>query len=274
MFNSSWGGQIAWLLPAALALFVALLWLSRRAPRSDRTRAAALLWGATLLVTIAVFSFGKGIIHEYYAVALAPSIGALVGMGTPALWARRAHVGWRLTLAAVLAGTAVWSFVLLDRSASWHPWLRVAVLVGGLAAAAALLMADKLARRAALALAGVGLVASLAAPAAYSLQTASTAHSGSLPSAGPSVAARGGFGGGFTPGGAGTSAVGLPRRARRPEALTQPSVSRRAEASAVRPLRPRAQHGRPGAASAAGVLRAAGARPAACSTPARPVPRW
>ncbi len=102
--------------PPSLFL-VALLWLSRRAPRTDRTRAAAVLWGGGLLVTAVVFSFAQGIIHEYYAVALAPAIGALVGIGATTLWARRAKVGWRLCLAVIVATTAVWSFVLLDRSA-------------------------------------------------------------------------------------------------------------------------------------------------------------
>ncbi len=198
LFSASWGGQIAWLLPAALAFLVALLWLSRRAPRTDRTRAAVVLWGGSLLVTAVVFSFAQGIIHEYYAVALAPAIGALVGIGATALWARRAAAGWRLCLAAIVAATAVWAFVLLDRSAAWLPWLRFVVIVGGLLAAAGLVVADRLARRAALALAGVGVALALAGPAAYSMQTASTAHSGSLPSAGPTVAGGGlgGFGGG------------------------------------------------------------------------------
>ena len=130
--------------------------------------------------------------------ALAPAIGALVGIGATALWAPRAAAGWRLCLAAVLAATAVWAFVLLDRSAAWLPWLRFVVIVGGLLAAAGLVVADRLARRAALALAGVGVALALAGPAAYSMQTASTAHSGSLPSAGPTVAGGGlgGFGGG------------------------------------------------------------------------------
>jgi 4-amino-4-deoxy-L-arabinose transferase-like glycosyltransferase len=200
MFNSSWGGQVAWLLPAALAFFVVLLWLSRRAPRTDRTRAAALLWGGTLVLTAAVFSFSEGIIHEYYAVALAPGIGALVGIGAAALWARRRQIAWRLALAAIIAGTVVWAYVLLDRSATWQPWLRFTVFAGGLAAAALLIIADRLARRAATALACAGLAFALAGPAAYSLQTAATAHTGSLPSAGPAVAGgRGGFGrgGGF-----------------------------------------------------------------------------
>ncbi|MGZ4200068.1 MAG: glycosyltransferase family 39 protein, partial [Thermoleophilia bacterium] len=199
LFSSSWGGQIAWLLPASLAFLVALLWLSRAAPRTDRTRAAAVLWGGGLLVTAVVFSFAQGIIHEYYAVALAPAIGALVGVGATALWARRSRVGWRLCLAAIVATTAVWSFVLLERSAAWQPWLRPVVLGGGLLAAALLVVADRFARRTALALASVGVAIALAGPALYSVQTASAAHNGSLPSAGPAVS--GGSAGRFGPGG-------------------------------------------------------------------------
>ena len=195
LFSSSWGGQIAWLLPAALAFLAALLWLSRRAPRTDRLRAAAVLWGGALLVTAVVFSFAQGIIHEYYAVALAPAIGALVGIGATTLWAHRSKVGWRLCLAGIVAATAVWAFVLLDRSPTWLPWLRVVVVGGGLPAAALLIIADRLSRRAALTLAGVGVALALTGPAVYSVQTASAAHSGSLPTAGPTVA--GGRGGGL-----------------------------------------------------------------------------
>ena len=60
--------------------------------RTDRTRAAALLWGGWLVVTGPVFSYMSGIIHPYYTVALAPAIAALVGIGAVALWERR--LGW------------------------------------------------------------------------------------------------------------------------------------------------------------------------------------
>ncbi len=99
----------------------------------------------------------------------------------------------------IIAATAFWSFVLLDRSPTWHPWLRPVVLVGGLATAALLIVGGRLGRRTALALAGAGCVLAMAGPALYSLQTAATAHSGSLPSAGPTVA--GGANGRFAPGG-------------------------------------------------------------------------
>jgi 4-amino-4-deoxy-L-arabinose transferase-like glycosyltransferase len=204
LLSASYGGQVAWLLPAALAMIVVLLVISRRGGRTDLTRAAVLGWGGWLVVTAAVISFSAGIIHEYYTVALAPAIGALVGIGSVALWVRRDHVSARLVLAALIAGTAWWSTVLLSRSTGFVTWLGPVVLAGGLAAAAALVMAPYLprtiGRRVALGAALVGLVAVLAGPAAYSLETASSTASGSLPSAGPAVAGSRGQGGAGGPG--------------------------------------------------------------------------
>src|SRR5690349_3244509 len=85
LFHSEFGGQISWLLPAALIALAAMIWVSRRAARTDRIRAAALLWGGWVLVTGLVFSYMDGIIHPYYMVALAPGIGALAGIGSMAL---------------------------------------------------------------------------------------------------------------------------------------------------------------------------------------------
>jgi 4-amino-4-deoxy-L-arabinose transferase-like glycosyltransferase len=204
LFNSGYGGQAAWLIPAALVLGVVLLVVTLRAPRTDRLRASAIMWLGWLLITGLTFSFAQGIIHEYYTVALAPAIGALVGLGGSVLWRRR-HQPWaRITSALVVAGSALWAFVLLDRSESWLPWLRYLVLVLGVLAAVAILGAAHLTRRLALGVAGAALVAVLIAPTAYSLQTVGTAQSGSLPTAGPTVTdAGGGFGGrgGFGPGG-------------------------------------------------------------------------
>ena len=48
-----------------------------------------MLWGGWLIVTAIVFSFGQGVIHTYYTVALAPAIAALVAIGGAMLWERR-----------------------------------------------------------------------------------------------------------------------------------------------------------------------------------------
>ncbi|MEU2529900.1 glycosyltransferase family 39 protein [Streptomyces sp. NPDC013087] len=197
MFNSEIGGQISWLLPAALILLVAGVWLTRRAKRTDTARAAFLAWGGSLLMTTFVFSFMAGIFHQYYTVALAPSIAALVGMGASVLWEERGRWWAGAVLGVTVAATAVWSYVLLGRTPDYVPWLRWAVLAGGLVAAVGLLFAARLGRALALGAVGLGLAASLAGPTAYTISTLNTGHQGSIVTAGPSAGGMGGPGGGM-----------------------------------------------------------------------------
>ncbi len=206
MFNAEFGGQASWLIPAALILGVAVFLYRWRAPRTDRVRAAVVLWGGWLLVTAAVFSFQQGIIHPYYTVALAPAVGALVGIGATTLWRRRTDAIASSVLALTLAVTTVWSWTLLNRSPDWYPALRTFVLVGGLLASVALLALPIVRGRLGRTAIAIGaLVIAFSGPAAYSLQTTSTTHAGSIPSAGPTVVGSmggpGGMRGGF-PGGA------------------------------------------------------------------------
>ena len=112
LFNDLMGGQASWLLPVALIALIAGLWARRSAPRTDRTRAALLLWGGWLIVTAAVFSYSQGIIHTYYAVALAPPIAALVAIGGWQLWQRRG------ALRARGLGTVLTTFHLAHESAA------------------------------------------------------------------------------------------------------------------------------------------------------------
>jgi 4-amino-4-deoxy-L-arabinose transferase-like glycosyltransferase len=204
MFNSEFGGQASWLIPAALILAVAGLVATRRRPRADRSRAAIVLWGSWLVVTAMVFSLSKGIIHPYYTVALAPAIGALVGIGAHMMWQRRDSILARCVLVATVLVSSAWAYVLLDRSPTWHPWLRTVVIGAGVVASIGLVVGPRLGNRVTTVAIAAALVAGLVGPTAYSLQAASTAHAGALPTAGPAVAgARGGPGGGFggAPGG-------------------------------------------------------------------------
>ena len=196
MFNSEIGAQISWLLPAALLLLVAGVWLTWRSKRTDTARAAFLAWGSSLLMTAAVFSFMAGIFHQYYTVALAPYLAALIGMGATVLWEERARWWAGATLAATVAVTAYWAYVLLGRTPDYQPWLRTAVLVTGLVAAVGLALASRLGRPLALFAVVLGFAASLAGPAAYTVSTLNTGHQGSIVTAGPSSGGMGGPGGG------------------------------------------------------------------------------
>ena len=127
LFNSQFGGQASWLLPAALILLVGGARVDGYAgPRTDRTRAALMLWGGWLVVTGLAISLGKGIIHEYYTVALAPAIGAVVGIGGAFMWRHREHAGAARAVARPRRGgaTAIWA---CDRCSTarptGHPWL-------------------------------------------------------------------------------------------------------------------------------------------------------
>jgi 4-amino-4-deoxy-L-arabinose transferase-like glycosyltransferase len=195
LFLSSMGGQISWLIPGALIGLVAALWLTRRAPRTDRARAGFLIFGGWLLVTGAVFSFAHGIIHPYYTIALAPAIGALVGMGASTLWQRRREIFPRLALAVAILASIGWAFVVLGWSPTWYPALRWVILAVGIVAALGIALVPRARGVLLVGLAGFGIASVIAAPAAYSLDTAATPHSGAIPSAGPAVQNGGGFGG-------------------------------------------------------------------------------
>ncbi len=206
LLGSDNGGQIAWLLPAALLLAGGALWCGSRMVRALTT----LLLG-WLVVTAITFSFMAGIYHAYYTVALAPAIGGLVALGAWQLWQRRESIVATALLGTAVALTTALAFLLLDRTADFAPWLGYVVATFGFAAALLIVGVQHLPRRLATVVALTALVAALAGPTAYALETAATTHSGSIPTAGPDTGGRAGGGGGGgagAAGGAGGAGVG------------------------------------------------------------------
>jgi 4-amino-4-deoxy-L-arabinose transferase-like glycosyltransferase len=169
-----------------LGLVVASLQTRRRFPLNRRGE-ALVLWGAWLL-TQAIFFSVAGFFHTYYMVMLAPSIAALAGIGLVALWQdfrRAGRRGWLLPLA--LVETAAIQAYLLSPYPEWSRWL-TPLVVGICVVAAGLLALARLGARLSLpALRGAiiaGMLALLAAPAAWAVDTVG-GGSGLTPSAGP-----------------------------------------------------------------------------------------
>ena len=204
LFNSELGGQIAWLLPLSMIGLVAGIVARGRAVRTDRARAAFLLWGLWLAVHAVVFSFMSGTIHSYYTVVMAPAVGALVGGGVVAMWrARERHPVVGVALGLAITGSAGVAMMLLDRTPSFVPGLGIAILA--VTAATVPVLAIRATGRNAkvqLAAACVGLAMLLAAPAAYAVDTMQTAYSGGTAAAGPAAnGSDSAFGGNGGPGG-------------------------------------------------------------------------
>jgi 4-amino-4-deoxy-L-arabinose transferase-like glycosyltransferase len=193
LFNAEFGAQISWLLPLAIGAMVLGVWVRRHAPRTDHRRAGYLLWGGWLAVHVLVFSFMSGIIHTYYAVVMAPPIGALVGAVLVELWRMRARSAWGgLPLGVAIAGSAAWAWALLERTPVFVPGLGIAILATGIAAGVVVaLPARPRWQPVASVGAGIGLAVLLAAPAAYAIDTMGTAYNGGDPSAGPAAVGAG-----------------------------------------------------------------------------------
>ncbi|MDG5485003.1 glycosyltransferase family 39 protein [Mycolicibacterium gadium] len=186
LFGAGMGLDIAWLLPAAMICLVAGLILTRRAPRTDPARAAFILWGGWLFVSALVFSFSNGIIHAYYTVALAPAVGACIGIGVTLLWQNRFDIRATTAMSGTVLVITILAAVLLTRHSEWMPWLRSSVSVGGVGAAVLLLVSGRLTPVMARSVAALAVVSCLAAPAGFSIATAATSHSGAIPNVGPS----------------------------------------------------------------------------------------
>jgi len=214
MFRGEFGLEVSWLLPAALVLLAGAVWATWRAPRTDLARASLIVFGGWLLSTGLTFSYMQGTIHPYYTVALAPAVGALVGIGAVLLWRRRVDAAptANALLALTVLATCGWGFALLRTDSSFHPSVKY-LEVGAAAVAVLLLAATAFWLRnqwRLLLAAGVVTTVAVAVPtAAWAVGTAATPHTGSIPtavsgsdSAGFSSGTGGGFGGaggGFTP---------------------------------------------------------------------------
>ncbi|MGO8914783.1 MAG: glycosyltransferase family 39 protein [Stellaceae bacterium] len=167
-------GQVAWLLPLALAGMLLPLRRQRSLLSLPPRPLAALLWSGWALIYGAVLSFAAGLFHDYYLVTLAPPLATLAAIAVVELWSRAPEGGGRRLLPAMLLLTAAWQAAMEWRYVpwqlgDWRLWLLLALAGGSGLAAAGLLTAprDAMARRGAAL--GLGIAALLATPTAWAL---------------------------------------------------------------------------------------------------------
>jgi len=95
--------QMSWLLPFALVSIVLIVFAVRIRLPLEPEHKALVLWGGWLLTCVVFFSAVEGIFHAYYAIMLAPALGAVVGMGFIQIWRWQAHRLWAGALLAIAA---------------------------------------------------------------------------------------------------------------------------------------------------------------------------
>ncbi|MFT4227918.1 glycosyltransferase family 39 protein, partial [Micropruina sp.] len=218
MFTTVSGEMVSWLIPAALLLGVAALvllgrrgWATtfRTAAETHRTRATAalVLFGSWLVINTLVFSFMAGIYHDYYTVALAPAIGGTLALGGAVAWTyRRTWLG-RGALAVAAVATGAWGVALASVAGGIYLWISIAAAAVLVGCAAVFVFGRAVVRALQTAAISAAIIAGLAGPAAYSVNTAATPHTGSIVTAGPArtgiAGGNGGPGGGGPGGGQG-----------------------------------------------------------------------
>ncbi|WP_212811637.1 MULTISPECIES: glycosyltransferase family 39 protein [unclassified Mycolicibacterium] len=183
LFTGEFGFEIGWLVPAALLATVLVLISRGRAPRTDRVRAGALLFGGWLVSVGLVLSFMKTNVHPYYCLALAPAMAAMFAVFVIEFWRRRDSRFHRIGWAAVLLASGVWGFVILGRNADWLPALRWVILAAAIVGTVVFVWPGR--ERVAAAAVALAMFGAVGGSVAYSLATFGQPHLGGGPSVGP-----------------------------------------------------------------------------------------
>ncbi|GAB4573802.1 MAG: glycosyltransferase family 39 protein [Anaerolineales bacterium] len=176
-FTSPLSKQMSWLLPFALISILLALFGSRiELPVEAGIHKALILWGGWLLICVVFFSMVSGIFHAYYAIMLAPALGAMVGIGFAQLYDWGQNAKWAMAglVFAVLATLGFQIFAAMQYNEfSW--WMLGTGILLGLG-----ILLKSVSRRAAYA---VILSAAMIIPAYWSVMTVTSGSNNNLPSA-------------------------------------------------------------------------------------------
>ncbi len=182
LLNAALGGQAGWMLGAAVAGLLVIVFATRLR-RDDPRSGWVLAVGGAFLAAAILFSSAHGIFHPYYVSLLAPFTAALVGAAAGGLLSGR--LGSPVLAAVFLAAGAVSETVILADYPGQLSWVEPVLLVVVGAGALALLGADE--RRVRVAAIGACLAALALAPSIWAVDTLGYSTQPTFPSGGPAI---------------------------------------------------------------------------------------
>ncbi len=176
-FLSPLSKQMSWLLPFALISVLLAIFGSRiQLPVESGVHKALILWGGWLLTCMVFFSMVSGIFHAYYAIMLAPPLGAMVGIGFGQLYRWGKNSKWAVSgLIVAILITLGFQLFAASQYNEFSAWMLGAGLLLGCG-----ILLRSVSRRAAYV---VILGAALVIPAYWSVMTVTSAANNNLPTA-------------------------------------------------------------------------------------------
>ncbi|MEI7554478.1 glycosyltransferase family 39 protein [Candidatus Chlorohelix sp.] len=196
------GAEFNWFFPFAMLgmVFVGAYSFFGMAKGEERSRKlqSILLWSGWLLTFGVLFSFSKGVFHNYYLNIMAPAEAALAGIATVMLWKQYRKGGWMAYLLPLgIAATAFYQAYLLSDYTSWNWWLSPALVAVGVISLLGLVLgrvlkSERFGNRLAQVVTWVSMACLMVTPTVWSIRAVFTSITGSLPSATPSGVQGGG----------------------------------------------------------------------------------
>ncbi|NWJ44268.1 MAG: glycosyltransferase family 39 protein [Chloroflexi bacterium] len=190
------GAEFNWFFPLAMLGIAyggiySFFGMGKGEERSRRLR-SILLWGGWLLTFGVVFSFSKGVFHNYYLNIMAPAEAALAGIATVMLWKQYRKGGWMAYLLPLgIGATAFYQAYLLTDYTDWNWWLSPALVAVGVISLLGLVLgkvmkSERFGNIFQLIVMWVSMACLIVTPAVLSIRAVFTSITGSLPSATPS----------------------------------------------------------------------------------------
>ena len=130
-FTQPLSKQMSWLLPFALISVLLALFSTRlKFPIESGIHKSLILWGGWLLTCVVFFSMISGIFHSYYAIMLAPALGAMVGIGFTQIWDWGKEKSWAgILLIAASAITLGFQLFAMDQYGENLWWMLPAAIL-------------------------------------------------------------------------------------------------------------------------------------------------